>query len=64
MIKSRSLERLNTSLFQPLSPDELARVTHGVSVRPADGFTFVGLTQSGGSVVNDYVVDTGRITTV
>jgi hypothetical protein len=55
MTKSRSLERLNTSLFQPLCPDELARVTVGDSGQTR--FTFIGLTQSGGGVVNDYVVD-------
>ena len=55
MTKSRSLERLNAALFQPMCPDELARVTVGASASAI--FTFIGLTQSGGVVVNDYVID-------
>jgi len=51
MTKKTKLERLNTPLFRPLAPNELAFVAAGA-------FTQIGRTQErDGSVVNDYVED-------
>lgn len=49
MIKATKLERLNTPLFQPLTPRDLILVT------AANKFTLIGRTgESDGTVVNDY----------
>lgn len=50
---TNSLEKIDSTLFQPLAVEQAAMVVGGA----ASGFTFKGLTELNGKIYNDYGVD-------
>lgn len=55
---STTFENLDNALFQPLAADEVGEILGGEAIAPvAGGFTFLGRTQHGDHIDNDYTED-------